>query len=647
MRYYEVLIADGRYHSSTPLTYSWEELLPNLSVVSVPLRNRMVTGFVINEVTNPPFKVKPIKTLLSEQPLPYHCIQLAEWLRDYYSCTFGDALRQFAPAATVIKRGVADIAIPYVAPELDLDLPLTSEQTATLEKIKSHPSTSILLHGQTGSGKTRVYLEMAAETLNLGRSVLILVPEIALTAQLKVLAAQKLNQEITVLHSELSPSERKKIWFKLLEAKTPQVIIGPRSALFVPLENIGLIIVDEAHEPAYKQEQAPRYSALRVASELGLLTGSKVIMGTATPGVADYFIAASKDSVIKMSEQAKGDIEASTISQIIDLRDRTKFKKNHYISDLLIAEISHTLKTGNQALIYYNRRGSARIIMCDKCGWQLLCPNCDIPLIYHSDQHLARCHICAHTEVPPPACPVCKNPDVIYKSIGSKALYDMVVKLFPSANVKRFDSDNLPGERLNELYEEVVSGNVDILVGTQLLAKGLDLPKLNLVGVISAETSLTLPDFSSEERTYQLLYQVMGRVGRGHTKDNKIIVQTYDPESIIIRSSLAREWTKFYEHSLLERQNFRFPPYSYLLKMVCRRATIKGAENAANNLKDLFIGEGLAVEVIGPTPSFYLRRGKYFYYQLIVKSKNRSHLTKLAALAPAGWQADIDPTDLL
>jgi len=647
MRYYEVLIADGRYHSSAPLTYSFDDLLPNLSVVSVPLRNRTVTGYVLNEVSKPPFGVKPIKTKLSDNPLPYHCIQLAEWLRDYYCCTFGEALRQFAPAATVIRRGAsAPEPAPLLATEEDMDQPLTDQQQRAIDEIKNSPSTSILLHGQTGSGKTRVYMELAQQTIEAGRSVVILVPEIALTTQLSQIASKKLSSEVIILHSELSAAERKKIWFRFLESKKPVTVIGPRSALFVPLENLGLIIVDEAHEPAYKQEQAPRYHSLRVASQLGFLTGSKVVMGSATPNIADYYVAAQKDSVVEMREQAKASDWSDVKTEVIDLKDRTKFKKNHYLSDSLIAEINHTLAAKKQALIYYNRRGSARIILCDKCGWQLLCPNCDISLVYHSDQHTARCHICGHSEVPPPQCPVCSNPEIVYKSIGSKALFDEVQKLFPSARVQRFDSDNLPGERLNEVYDEVLAGNVDILVGTQLLAKGLDLPKLNLVGIIAAEASLTLPDFSSEERTYQLLYQVIGRVGRGHT-EGKVIVQSYDPDSVIIKSALTRNWNEFYKATLEERQTFRFPPFSYLLKMVCRRATLRGAENAADNLRTEFLKEGLPVEIIGPTPSFYARRGKYYYYQLIVKSKDRKHLLKLAAKAPAGWICELDPGDLL
>jgi primosomal protein N' (replication factor Y) len=269
-----------------------------------------------------------------------------------------------------------------------------------------------------------------------------------------------------------------------------------------------------------------------------------------------------------------------------------------------------------------------------------------VSLVYHADEHLARCHICGYQHVPPPACPNCGNPDVVYKNIGTKALAEQVDKLFPDRVVKRFDSDNLAGEQLNEVYGDLLAGKVDILVGTQLLAKGLDLPRLGLVGIISAESSLTLPDYTAEERTFQLLYQVIGRVGRGHAK-GQVVVQTYEPGSVVIQSAIGRDYKRFYEHSLAERQAFRFPPFSYLMKLTIRRATVAGANTASERLRDQLQAAGLPVEVIGPTPSFYARRGRNFYYQLVVKSKDRDHLLALTKIVPSDWQIDLDPADLL
>lgn len=646
MYYYEVLIADGNYKASTPLTYSSAELIPNLSVVSVPLRNRNVTGYVSAAVTKPPFKVKPLKAVLSGQPLPFHCLELAQWMSAYYATSLGDCLRQFAPASPVLRRSRSHNEIIATNQKLFIDQPLTQEQLAAIEQIANHPSTTVLLHGETGSGKTRVYLELAKRAIDAGRSAIFLTPEIALTGQLAARVKEVLNQDVLVLHSELSQAERKKIWFKILESSEPIIVVGPRSALFAPISNLGLIIVDEEHEPAYKQEQAPRYHTTRVASQLGLLTGSKVVLGSATPNVADYFVAKEKDSVVHMGSLAYSGQPFEANIEFVDLKDKALFKKNRYISDGLIGAVNAALEGGQQSLIYYNRRGSARIIMCERCGWQMLCPNCDVPLTYHGDEHRARCHICGYGQTPPPQCPNCGNPEIIYKSIGSKALAEMMGRLFPRAKIGRFDSDNLPGESLNDNYAAVFNGQIDLLVGTQLLAKGLDLPKLSTVGVINAETSLSLPDFTAEERTYQLLYQVIGRAGRRRRND-KVIIQSYEPSSPIIQAAAQRDWQKFYNQVIAERQAFRFPPFSYLMKLTARRATQKGAQTAAEKLKVMLMRQGLEVEIAGPAPSFYGRSGKYYNYQLVVKSKNRRYLVKLAGLVPSNWTVDLDPVDLL
>jgi primosomal protein N' (replication factor Y) len=530
--------------------------------------------------------------------------------------------------------------------QLEIQAPLTAEQQRAIKEIKGNPSTTVLLHGETGSGKTRVYLELARETLAAGKSVIMLTPEISLTTQLAAAAKTYLDKQPLVIHSGLTAAKRKQIWLKILESGEPQVIVGPRSALFAPLPSIGLIVVDEAHEPAYKQEQSPRYSALRVASQLGALTGAKVIYGTATPLVSDYFLADERQAIVRMTQMALGGDPEDVKIEVIDLKDRSNFGSNYYLSKKLIEDINSNLSGNKQVMLYLNRRGSARVILCTNCGWQDLCPNCDVSLVYHADEHLARCHICGFAHVPPAACPSCGNPDIVYKSIGTKALTDQVEKLFPDRVVKRFDSDNAPSEQLNEIYGELLAGKVDILVGTQLLAKGLDLPRLGLVGIISAESSSTLPDYTAEERTFQLLYQVIGRVGRGHAK-GQVVVQTYEPDSIVIQTAVKRDYAKFYEHSLRERQAFRFPPFSYLMKLVIRRATVKGAQTASERLKDELTAAGLPVEIIGPTPAFYARRGKNYYYQLVAKSKDRDHLMELIKIVPSDWQIDLDPADLL
>ncbi|HEX5394870.1 MAG TPA: primosomal protein N' [Candidatus Saccharimonadales bacterium] len=649
MRYYEVFVADNSYKRDAPLTYSFEEQLTPGQVVTVPLLRRTATGFVLGEAAKPKFATKPIKTKLGTKPLPVHCLELAGWLRDYYAAGLGESLRLFAPSAPVIRRSSTDekqLAGQDIGLELHLEQPLTADQKKALDQIGKSGNTTLLLHGDTGTGKTRVYLNLARKSLDTGRSVIILTPEIALTSQLEQVFASQLAHPVYVLHSQLSAAKRKKIWLAILEADGPIVVIGPRSALFSPLRDIGLIVVDEAHEPTYKQEQSPRYNAVRAASRLGSLTGAKIILGTATPTVADYYVADKHRAVIRMTEQAVASRHGPVEKEVIDIKDRANFSRDPYLSNALIDAAAKTLEAKKQVIIYLNRRGSARLILCNKCGWESQCPNCDIPLVYHADEHLTRCHICGFKTPPPNNCPDCGNPDIIYKSIGSKALLESAAKLFPGSRIQRFDSDNASGERIHELYHRLRRGDIDILVGTQLLAKGFDLPKLGMVGIVAAENSMAMPDFSSEERSFQLLYQVMGRVGRGHGR-GKVVVQTYDPNNIVVQSAMERDYKKFYDYTLNERQDYRFPPFSYLLKLVCRRSTYAGAQAAAGQLAKILSAQKKPVEIIGPAPSFYGRRGSYYYWQLVVKSKDRGHLLELAKSVPANWSIDLDPADLL
>ncbi len=649
MFYYEVAIADKRYHSDKPLTYSYQAKLKPRTVITVPLQNRLVSGFVIKAVAKPAFAVKQLKSVMSSTVLPAHSLELAKWLSDYYVCTLGEALRQFAPTRPAVRRRPEETPQSIgESPAIQLDLvsPLTKDQKSAIKAIKAGQSITYLLHGDTGTGKTRVYLELAKEVLESGRSVILLTPEIALTAQLAGAVEQHLPYPSYILHSHLTEAQRKKLWLAILESEGPVVVIGPRSALFTPVKYIGLIVLDEAHEPAYKQEQTPRYQSSRVASRFGHLSGAKVILGSATPLVTDYFLAKQHSSIVRMKKPAIGSGKAFSETELVDIKDRRNFTKNHHLSNQLIDEMVTTLSSKKQIMIYLNRRGTARVVVCTNCSWQLHCPRCDIPLIYHGDSHDVRCHTCGFTSVPPQFCPQCQNSDLTYRTVGTKALTDAVAKLFPEARVSRFDSDNPAGERVNELYQKLRSGEIDVLVGTQLLAKGFDLPKLGLVGIISAETSLALPDFTSEERAFQLLYQVAGRVGRGHTA-GKVIIQSYDPSGIIIQAAVKKDWRLFYKHVLAQRQMFRFPPYSYLAQFVCRRASAKSAEAAGMRLRQIFLDQRKPVEVIGPAPAFYAKRGGNYYWQVVLKSKDRKHLVELAKLVPANWSVDLDPTNLL
>lgn len=642
MRYLEVLIAGAMFHGQEALTYSHERPLARGTVIVAPLRNKEVLGIVTREVSKPAFSVKPLVSVPAWPALPTYTLELLMWMKEYYPSPFGIITQLFLPKG--VPKKPVDIPVFTTTPQTELP-ELTPEQRAALGQVKG--AGLYLLHGETGSGKTRLYIELAKQSIAAGKSALILTPEIGLTSQLAEDFRQVFKDNVIVLHSQLTQVTRQRLWVSLLQQEKPVIVIGARSALFSPLRSIGFIAIDEAHETAYKQDQAPYYHASRVASKLAALHKAPIILGSATPLVSDYYLAEAKQRpILRMSQTARATYSDETKLTVVDLRDRTKFTKKSYLSDQLIAALSDRLRRNEQSLLFLNRRGTARVIFCEKCGWQAVCPHCDIPLIYHGDYHIMRCHSCEFRSQSPSSCPNCHNASIIFKSIGTKAIVDEVQRLFPDARIKRFDTDNKKTERIEQHYTAVKAGEVDILIGTQTLAKGLDLPQLSLVGVIIADTGLYFPDFSAQERTYQLLSQVIGRVGRGH-RTGEAIIQTYTPDSPLLKAILTKNWEAFYQNEMRERKAFIFPPFCYLLKLTCRRASADSAEQAAKNFAEVIRSSSLRVIVEGPAPSFHERIQNKYGWQLVLKAKDRQQLLQIIAMLPSGWSYDIDPMNLL
>jgi primosomal protein N' (replication factor Y) len=331
---------------------------------------------------------------------------------------------------------------------------------------------------------------------------------------------------------------------------------------------------------------------------------------------------------------------------MVDMRKHELFSRSSLFSNTLLAHITESMKRGEQSLLYLNRRGTANVVLCNSCGWQSLCPNCDLSLTYHGDEHRLRCHVCGYETSSPTSCPVCQNTDILFKSIGTKAVVTALQKLFPAARMQRFDTDAKKSERLEQHLDTLVAGGADIIVGTQMIGKGLDLPGLSVVGIINADSSLLIPDYTAAEQTYQQISQVVGRVGRGH-RSGTVIVQTYDPENATLLAAVHRDWTSFYQTELAERKLFRFPPYAYLLKLRCLRATSKSAEKAALALCQELGTSFPEVVVEGPAPSFHPRERTKYSWQLLVKSAHRQTLANIIQKLPSGWTYDIDPINLL
>ena len=649
--YYEVIptttFKKSPLFSDGLLTYSFDQNLAPGTIVSIPLGKKTALGIIYRKTTAPTdqnFVIKSINKIVHPIPLPNHLLKSLAWLSSYYLNPVAKTANLFLPlgieknrrkkssASTFIPQfsnPIQDIASPIAATTTHYQIPLNPAQKQALtelHKIKTHTK---LLHGITGSGKTNIYLELASQVFSSNQSVILLVPEISLTPQLVGRFQEHFGTQVISLHSKLTEAERHLIWQRIHEAdqSTPFVIIGPRSALFSPLKNLGLIIIDEAHEPSFYQDTSPRYHALRLASFMAQTLKIDCLLGTATPRVEDYFLAQKNHAYVALSEKAKS-ITSQTKISLIDLKDRALFTRNRYFSDALLQDIENNLKQHKQTLLFHNRRGSAPLTICEHCGYQVLCPNCLLPLTLHSDSYQLICHTCGHHEPVPSTCPVCHHGSLIHKGFGTKLLESELKKLFKSTRIARFDADNATADSLTQNFESVKNGDIDIIIGTQTIAKGLDLPLLNTVGIVQADANLNLPDYAAEERTFQLITQVIGRVGRGHTDINHVFLQTFQPEHPVILAAKSLDYAKFADYLLKKRQLSHLPPFFYLLRISIVKKTedltikkIMELHRALKKFPDVYLS--------APTPSFHEYTPSGYSWQIIVKAKKRDSLTHL------------------
>ena len=645
MKYYLIAPAKTFHSSDNLLTYSSETPLKIGQIVEIPLGRQSTIGIVVKNTTQPDFDTKSITKIIYEQPLPKKLVDALFWLSSYYRCPLSTVIQAALPRGiTKNRRGKLPEA-PNITP---IDNPLNSAQRVAIRAIEENPANTILLHGITGSGKTNIYIELCARTLAKNQSVILLVPEIALTSQL-VRNFQQHFKNITLLHSNLTESLRHQLWEKILTDNQPQVIIGPRSALFAPVQDLGLIIIDEAHEPAYHQEQNPKYSASLLAGKL-----AKTVLGTATPLISDYYLCKSHNAIVEINQLAIESDKHTSIS-VIDLKDHSDFTKSRILSNQLIESIKASLANHTQSMLFHNRRGTAPMTICDKCGWQALCPNCFLPLVLHADAFQMRCHTCARNFPVPTACPECKNASIHHKGFGTKLIEDELHRLFPSAKIARFDMDTDDDLKLTKIYDEVYRGDYDIIVGTQMIAKGFDFPRLTTLGIVQADAGLSLPDFSSEERTFQLITQVIGRAKRGHQNSN-IFIQSFQPDHPIISLASQSDYASFYNYLVQKRQQSKLPPYSFLLKLSVtyktETATVKNIrtlyKKVIQTAKQLQIPENRIV-VSPPMPAFHERTSTGYTWQLVIKAKSRQNLLDIFDHLPKNnyLHYDFDPISLL
>lgn len=608
------------------------------------------------------------------------------WIGWVYAQTSASTqtLQKLAEANAIAMDTARQWRDPLAHRAFTLDQPpqLTPEQAKVLEPILAtleSPGKPWLLHGVTGSGKTEIYLQAIARILKQERQVIFLVPEVMLATQIVQRVRARFPEKVAVWHSSLSPGERFDTWERVRRGELP-IVVGPRSALFAPLQNPGLIIVDEEHEPAYKQDRTPTIHARDAAIAYARLTNSPIIMGSATPDVVSYrkaqrgeynllnlpdrILAHKKHIAVQQSmlrQQKTGVPIAETDSsvftmpmppvEVVDLREELKAGNRSIFSRSLAQGIEETLAAGQQVILFLNRRGTATFVICRDCGHVLACPRCDTTLTYHSPHAQLACHYCGYRAGGTDACPECGSNRIRYFGLGTERVEATLRREFPQALPIRLDQDTTRKRGSHYTFlQHFVEGRANVMIGTQMVAKGLDLPLVTLVGVISADTALYLPEFRAAERTFQILMQVAGRAGRSPL-GGRVVLQTYTPEQPAIIAAAAHNYRSFYNDELRFRYEQGYPPFKRLARLTHTGTGRERAEAAAQEMAArlrLWVDrQGFpAVEIIGPAPTYVQRIGSRFGWQIILRAPDPAKVLGPVPL-PLGWKVDIDPVNLL
>ncbi|MEB6322512.1 primosomal protein N' [Staphylococcus xylosus] len=494
-----------------------------------------------------------------------------------------------------------------------------------LESIQAHRQRTYLLHGVTGSGKTEVYLQTIEEVLKLGRQAMMLVPEIALTPQMVLRFKRRFGDEVAVLHSGLSKGERYDEWQKIRDGKA-SVSVGARSSVFAPFKNLGMIIIDEEHESSYKQEDYPRYQARDIAQWRSQYHQCPLILGSATPSLETY-ARAEKGVYELLSLPNRVNQQALPEIEIVDMRTELSSGNRSMFSEQLRKAIQQRLDKKEQIVLFLNRRGYASFMLCRDCGHVPQCPNCDISLTYHKSTDQLKCHYCGHQEVPPNKCPNCESEHIRQVGTGTQRVEELLQEAFQEARIIRMDVDTTSRKGAHEkLLDDFGAGKGDILLGTQMIAKGLDFPNITLVGVLNADTMLNLPDFRASERTYQLLTQVSGRAGR-HEKEGEVIIQTYNPEHYAIKDVQANDYTAFFNKEMNYRKMGKYPPYFFLINFTIAHKEMKKVMEASKHIHKILL-QHLTDKalVLGPSPAALSRINNEYRFQILVKYKSEPAL---------------------
>ncbi len=524
---------------------------------------------------------------------------------------------------------------------------LTEHQSKALKAIIEARASGreVLLHGITGSGKTEVYIRALKEAVAAGRQGILLVPDIALTPQMSDIVRSHFGSRVAVLHSGLTDSERAYHWYMASKGQV-DVVVGARSAVFAPLQKLGIIIIDEEHDGSYKQEDSPRYHAREVARKRAELCGAALVLGTATPSLETYSRAAEgRIMLCELPERVDGRKLPEIV--LIDRREEMRHGNYSFLSRRLKSEMDIALQKGGRILLFLNRRGHSPLVLCRDCGYTMQCPSCDVSLVYHSDAKVARCHYCQHEEAVPAKCPKCGSARLKLYGFGTQKVEEELKKLFPGSGIGRMDVDSTKKRGSHRsILEAFKDGRTPILVGTQMIAKGLDIPEVTLVGVLAADMSLKFPDFRAAERTYQLVAQVSGRAGRG-AEPGLVIVQSYNPDHYSLKAAQAGDYKSFFIREAASRKVLGYPPYSHMARVLVVSESDASANMASEKIAGRILAEPSGLKVLGPSPAPISRvEGRSRWHILLLGADEWELVDKLSFIAredpPEGCSVKLD-----
>lgn len=648
MKYISVVIDNKTRATDTFYTYKAPGEITVGDVVKVPFNrgNSEKRGFVFQENPTINYDESKIKEIIEKDPdlsLTPEIISTSMWMKQRYGIKYVDAVRCFIPPGKSTKEGKEKRPLKETPEDVQIIDELTAEQKKATEKIfkaiNKCQQKNFLIHGVTGSGKTEIYMQAIEETIKHGKSAIMLVPEIALTKQITERFVGRFGREIVaILHSKLTARERFDEWQRIRSGEA-KVVIGARMAVFAPVENIGLIVMDEEHEQTYKSDKNPKYDTVDIALKRIMYYKGVLILGSATPSVVSYQRA--REGIyekLELFERYNG-VELPEID-VVDMRDELKIGNRTIFSNALMRQIEETLAIGEKTILFLNRRGYSNFVKCRECGSAVECQECGISMTYHKDKNALVCHYCGKTMPMPKTCPTCGSKTIKGFGVGTEQVEEFAKKQFPDANVARFDLDTAKNAReINRILNSFAAGKIDILVGTQLVAKGMDFKNVGLVGVIAADSGLNIPDYRSSERTFQLITQVAGRAGRGEKK-GKVIVQTYSPDSIAIKYAAEYDYINYFENEIRFREMMNYPPFSDLILVEFTDASEDRAWEEASRFNEFISGKGMVDsedEIFAPRISSKFKgsqgKGNAYRYHLLIKSKRGNRNKYLARIS--------------